>query len=66
MQKLENNFRHNAMFSGVTLKSIMLEFSSIIYLTLTKTILNVDNGRGQEEGRILPSRTFMSRGPPID
>ena len=35
-QKDEHNFRHNALFSGlgVTLKSIMLEFSSIIYLTL--------------------------------
>ena len=34
MQKHEHNFGHNAMFSGVTLKSIMLVFLSIIYLTL--------------------------------
>ena len=30
----EHNFERNAMILGVTLKSIMLKFSSIIYLTL--------------------------------
>ena len=34
IKKHEHNFRHNAMFPGVTLKGIMLEFSSIIDLTL--------------------------------
>ena len=33
-QKDEHNLRHNALFSRVMLKGIMLEFSSIIYLTL--------------------------------
>ena len=31
----EHNFEHNARILGLTLKSIMLKFSSIIYLTLT-------------------------------
>ena len=31
----EHNLEHNATILGVTLKSIMLKFSSIIYLTLT-------------------------------
>ena len=39
MQKHEYNFRHNAMFSGVTLKGIMLEISSIIYLTLDERVM---------------------------
>ena len=31
----EHNFKHNTRFFWVTLKSIILEFSSIMYLTLT-------------------------------
>ena len=38
MQKHEHNFRQNAMFSGVTLKGIMLEFWGIIYLTLMQGV----------------------------
>ena len=34
MLLLELNFRHNAVVLRVTLKSIMLKFSSIMYLTL--------------------------------
>ena len=33
MLLLELNFRHNAVVLRVTLKSIMLKFSSIMYLT---------------------------------
>ena len=32
----EHNFEHNAMILGVTPKTIMLKFSSIIYLTLPR------------------------------
>ena len=35
----EHNFEHNAMILGVTLKSIMFKFSSIICLTLPQTQL---------------------------
>ena len=33
-RSVEHNFRHNAVVLRVTLKSIILKFSSIIYLTL--------------------------------
>ena len=33
-RSIEHNFRHNAVVLRVTLKSIMLKISSIIYLTL--------------------------------
>ena len=32
--RAEHSFEHNAMILGVTLKSVMLKFSSMIYLTL--------------------------------
>ena len=35
---LEHNFRHNAVVSTVTLKSIMFKFSSIMYLTLLRCL----------------------------
>ena len=34
MQRREHNFEHDAKILGVTLESITLKFSSIIYLTL--------------------------------
>ena len=37
MLLLELNFRHNAVVLRVTLKSIMLKFWSIMYLTLVHT-----------------------------
>ena len=37
MLLFEHYFRHNAVVFGVTLKSIMLKFSSITYLTLVCT-----------------------------
>ena len=38
MLLLEHNFRHNAFVLMVTLKSIVLKFSSIFYLTLQSII----------------------------
>ena len=37
VKNFEDNFRYNAMVQGVTLKSMMLKFSSISYLTLFMT-----------------------------
>ena len=47
MQKHEHKFRHNAMLSGVMLKSTMLEFSRIICLTL----LEVSNQNSKTASR---------------
>jgi len=41
MLLLEHNFRHNAVVLRMTLKSIMLTFSSIMYLTLCLATLFV-------------------------
>ena len=38
MLLLELNFRHNAVVLRVTLKSIMLKFSSTMYLTLPQSM----------------------------
>ena len=35
---LEQNFRHNALVMRMTPKSIMLKFSSIMYLTLIRAM----------------------------
>ena len=40
MKDSEHSFRQNAMFSAVTLESIMLKFSSLIYLTLAPIEVN--------------------------
>ena len=37
VKNFEDNFRYNAMVQGATLKSMMLEFASISYLTLLMT-----------------------------
>ena len=42
MLLFEHNFRHNAIVLRVTLKSIRLKFSSIMYLTLPTTGLGVN------------------------
>ena len=39
MLLFEHNFRHNAVVLRVTPKSIMLKFSSIMYLTLERVRL---------------------------
>ena len=47
MLLFEHNSRHNAVVLSVTPKSIMLKFSSIMYLTLTttKTMTSVFGGQ---------------------
>ena len=54
-------FRHNAMFSGAPFKSILLEFSSIIYATLfcvkEETVLSYQiRGRDRSQRRIFYKR----------
>ena len=41
MLLFEHNYRHNAVVLRVTRKSIMLKFSSIMYLTLALIVLAV-------------------------
>ena len=38
MLLFEHNYRHNAVVLRVTLKSMMLKFSSIMYLTLAMIV----------------------------
>ena len=41
MLLFEHNYRHNALLLAVTLKSIMLKFSSIMHLTLALIVPTV-------------------------
>ena len=44
-RSVEHNFRHNAVVLRVTLKSIILKFSSIIYLTLANGLSPAEHPR---------------------
>ena len=45
MLLFEHNFRHNTVVLRVALKSVMLKFSSIIYLTLANDLSPAEHPR---------------------
>lgn len=58
MLLLEHNFRHNAVVLRVTLKSFMLKFSSIMYLTLAA---NADRKRACSGDKIVTEELVYIR-----